>query len=87
FPHDYRTLNGRPGGKGGMPVNYAEGKIDLSLFDLDADVGETTDVKADHPDVVERLTALADIIRSELGDGPRKGSAIRPAGQIERKND
>ena len=30
----------------------------VQLYDLDADVSETTNVQADHPEIVERLTAL-----------------------------
>lgn len=40
----------------------------LELYDLDADPGETTDVAAQHPDVVARLQALAERFRAELGD-------------------
>jgi len=39
------------------------------LVDLAADVGETTDVLADHPDVAERLQTLAEACRDDLGDG------------------
>ena len=84
FPHRYRTLGGRPGGKDGLPVPYQQAEIGLSLFDLENDISETTDVKDQHPDVVERLEALADKIREELGDSARNivGNATRPAGQL-----
>ena len=36
----------------------------VELYDLDADLGETTDVAADHPDVVQRATALLDRART-----------------------
>jgi hypothetical protein len=57
--------------------------MSLSLFDLDADPGETTDVAADHPPVVERLLELAEKARAELGDGltRRAGSGVRAPGQ------
>jgi len=29
----------------------------LQLYDLDADIGETTDIAARHPDIVERMEA------------------------------
>lgn len=35
-------------------------KAKPELYDLEADIGETTDVAAEHPEVVERLTAIAD---------------------------
>jgi len=52
------------------------------LVDLEHDIRETTDLSADHPDVVERLLALADRARDELGDFNRKGNRHRPAGLV-----
>ena len=52
FPHTYRTLNGHPGGTGGLPVAYQQKKIGLSLFDLDSDVSETKNVIDEFPEVV-----------------------------------
>jgi arylsulfatase A-like enzyme len=49
------------------------------LYDLKADIGETADVAADHPDVVKRLLALAEKARDDLGDGDRAGKNQRPA--------
>lgn len=82
LPHGYRTMAGRPGGTGGIPTNYSQAKIELSLFDLQSDPGETTDVKDQHPEVVERLQHLAAQARAELGDAKQKGSGQRPAGQL-----
>ncbi|MEZ6039792.1 MAG: sulfatase [Planctomycetaceae bacterium] len=81
FPHDYRTLNGRPGGTDGKPANYVQAEIGLSLFDLESDMSETTNVADQHPEVVARLTVLADQIREQLGDKGIRGQAIRPAGR------
>jgi len=53
------------------------------LFDLEADLGETTDVAARHPDVVGRLTVLAEKAREDLGDAGRDGKHQRPAGMVE----
>ena len=50
-----------------------EGKKPQQLFDLKKDVGESTDVSSDHPEVVKRLLALAEKARSELGDVGRHG--------------
>ncbi len=84
FPHRYRTLNGHPGGTGGLPVPYQQAKIGLSLFDLDEDVSESNNVIAKHPEVVEELTAAADRAREDLGDTlvKRSGSGVRPAGKM-----
>lgn len=84
FPHGYRTLNGRPGGSDGIPVNYEQAKIGLVLFDLHTDIGETRDVKDAHPEVVARMQQLADRMRRDLGDSSREmdGTGRRVAGQL-----
>lgn len=84
FPHNYRTLNGKPGGTEGRPVRYEQGKIELALFDLDNDIGETTDVKDQHPDVVAAIERLADQMRADLGDAARKiqGTGRREPGRL-----
>ena len=56
---------------------YREAVAELSLFDLESDLGETTNVSEQHPEVVQRLTALADKARSELGDYNRMGTGVR----------
>lgn len=53
------------------------------LFDLKVDIGETTDVAAQHPDVVKRLLVLAESARADLGDGSKAGKNQRPAGFVE----
>lgn len=62
---------------------YGVKKIEESLFNLDADKGETTDVLRDHPDVAVRMRRLADEMRDELGDGIRGvvGKENRRAGK------
>lgn len=85
FPHGYRTLGGRKGGTGGRPVPYDNAEISLTLFDLEDDVGETTDVKGQHLDVVAAIEQLADEMRQDLGDSARdmKGPGKRPPGRLE----
>ncbi len=83
LPHDYRTLHGRPGGTGGVPVNYDNDKIGLALFDLESDPSETTDVAAQHPDIVARLKELATAIQKELGEGKEAGTGQRPVGVLQ----
>jgi len=85
FPHPYRTLAGRPGGKDGKPARYSDARIELALFDLENDIGEKKNVAAEHPDVVARLKKLADAMRADLGDSAtkQKGNGFRPAGQLD----
>jgi arylsulfatase len=62
---------------------YAVRPIELSLFHLGEDVGETRNVAAAHPDVVRELQALAETARNDLGDSltQRPGRNVRPAGR------
>ncbi len=84
FPHAYRTLAGRPGGTGGVPVKYEQARIGLELFDLKNDVGESKNVADENPEVVRRLQQFAEQARSDLGDKltKRKGSGVRPVGKL-----
>lgn len=84
FPHGYATLSGRKGGRGGTPAKYDQARIALSLFDLEKDAGETTDVKDANPDVVARLQSLGDLMRKDLGDAAAKvaGTGAREPGRI-----
>jgi len=52
------------------------------LHDLEDDIGETTNVAEDHPEVVQRLMALAEKARADLGDLDRMGKGQRPAGMF-----
>ena len=84
FPHEYRTLSGRAGGAGGHPVPYDQAATGMELFDLKQDVGETSDLAAEHPEVVERLKRYAAQVRDELGDKltQREGRGIRGPGEL-----
>jgi arylsulfatase A len=83
FPHDYQAL--KTAGADGQPGKYEKRKLELSLFDLEADVGETKNLAAANPDVVARLTALADRVRADLGDVATKspGTGVRPAAIVQ----
>jgi len=85
FPHSYRTLDGRPGGTGGIPAKYSQKEIGLSLFDMVKDYDETTDVSSLHPDVVEKLKQYGEQARAELGDKltGAVGSGVREPGRVE----
>jgi len=53
------------------------------LYDLYADLEETTNLADRHPEVVERLQTLAEQAREDLGDAGRPGRNQRPAGWAE----
>lgn len=84
FPHGFTTLSGRKGGVGGNPAKYDQARIDLSLYDLEKDAGETTDVKESNPEVVARLQALGAAMRKDLGDSATKepGTGAREPGKL-----
>src|SRR5690606_838722 len=84
LPHGYTTLAGERGGRDGKPAPYRQARIGQALYDLRADPGESTDVAAEHPDVVERLLAAAAQAREELGDTSTKveGKGARAAGRL-----
>lgn len=83
FPHSYRSYEGVEPGMDGINGPYARGETGYELYDLENDIGERNDVYDRHPEVVERLKALAESAREELGDGERIGRGVRPAGRIE----
>jgi arylsulfatase len=62
-------------------------KQSLALYDLTADPGETRDLAAEHPEIVRRLSALADPARRALGDKLTgvPGDERRPAGFVPAK--
>ncbi len=85
LPHQYRTLDGKPGGKDGTPAPYSQGKIQRpELYDLVNDIGESTDVSGKHPEIVGKLEAEAEMARSELGDSltKRSGNGNREPGNL-----
>ena len=53
------------------------------LYHLGNDFVESNDVASEHPEVVERLEAIAEEARRTLGDIHRPGSQQRPAGWID----
>jgi arylsulfatase A len=84
LPHPYQSFE--RAGSDGAPGAYVRKEIELSLFDLDADPGETTNVASAHPDVVQRLQAIAEQAREDLGDTltNRTGKNVRaPGGKIQ----
>ena len=76
FPHGYRTMAGKPGGTGGIPTNYSQAKIGLSLFDLHSDISESKNVNDKYPKITNRLKSLGEKFNKELQ------KTKRPAGRI-----
>lgn len=76
-----QTYNSPEPGNGGIPGKGVRKKLELSLFDLQSDVGESNNVADQHPDVVDRLQQHAEQIRQDLGEGKSAGPGRRPIGQ------
>jgi arylsulfatase A len=85
FPHTSQTLAGRPGGTNGIAARYQQLPVGTELYHLRRDPGETRNVIDAHPEVVARLTALAETARAELGDRrlQRVGAGVREPGRVE----
>ena len=69
---------------GRWKVHYAKhGAERTELYDLEADPAETTDVAADHPEVLAELARHAEAARASLGDQlqDRTGADVRPIGR------
>jgi arylsulfatase A-like enzyme len=83
LPHRSDTLDGPPGA-GGQPGKYKKQDLPLALYDLVADIGETSDVGPQNFEVVARLQAFAERARADLGDSltQRTGSGLREPGRV-----
>jgi arylsulfatase len=82
LPHDYPHPE-QPGGDA-KPGRMETRRIELSLFDLETDIGETTNVAGQHPEVVARLQEMVEEARVDLGDAAtqRKGTGLRQPGRL-----
>jgi len=86
FPHVYRSLNGREGGKNGFPVNYDQNTLtEIELYDLKSDISESNNVADQYPEIVNRIKELLDEMRHKLGDSITdvKGIENREVGLVE----
>jgi hypothetical protein len=61
-----------------------EALLPEALYDLTADVGETKNLIGEHPEVAQRLRALAEGMREDMGDSAtnQKGKNRRPVGRV-----
>jgi arylsulfatase len=72
LPHAYRSyVDMIPAERDGLPAKTHQRQIGLSLYDLEADQGETNDVSAAHPEVVKELQDFAASERKKLDAGKR----------------
>lgn len=70
---------------GRWKLHFAKnGTESLELYDLGADIAETTDVKDSNAGVVADLERAADVARAALGDARLgiAGAEVRPAGRV-----
>lgn len=66
LPHNYRTMTDIKG-KDGMPGKYDySARIELSLFDMENDPYETTNVILKHPEIAEKLLAYAEVHKKKF---------------------
>ena len=84
LPHGYRTMREREPGQDGLSGRYDySARIDYALFDLWEDPFEEHDLATQHPEIVARLTAMAEAAKAELAiQGDVEGSGLRPPGSL-----
>ena len=85
LPHTYRTMNGQPEGRDGVPGPYRNIQLQQpELYDLVNDISEATDVSTQHPEMVKQLEAEVEKARADLGDAltKRTGSGQREPGRL-----
>ncbi|MDA1231262.1 MAG: sulfatase [Planctomycetota bacterium] len=66
-----------------ISLNRKTASAKLELYNVRDDIHEDVEVSVQNPTVVTRLTALADSIRTEIGDMDQSGVGQRPAGWID----
>ncbi|MHC4213022.1 MAG: sulfatase family protein [Planctomycetota bacterium] len=81
FYYSKLRLNAVRSGK--WKLVFRSRKNPQALYNLDEDISEQHDVSKQHPDIVSRLTSLADKMREDIGDSAKKikGKNVRPIGQ------
>ena len=86
FPRTYRSLNGKPGGTGGMPVKYEMNEVSYNeLYNLKNDPGEQYNLYNENVVIVKKLEDIGERARKELGDKltSRIGKGVREIGIID----
>ena len=87
LPHKYSSLKASPG-QDGKPSPYEQKQMPLSLYHLEKDPGETTNLATGEPDQIARLMKFVEQARSDLGDSltKREGSGVRQPGLMKTEN-
>jgi arylsulfatase A len=82
FPHYYYHVP-QPG-MDGVRGETAPANIELALFDLENDIEEKVNVADKYPEIVEKLSKLADQMRDDLGDSlmGKNGNGRREPGKL-----
>lgn len=87
LPHTYRTIKAGQGYRDdGIPIKYEMTKVETpELYHLATDISETTDVAADHPEVVAKILGLAQQAREDMGDALTgvPGKNLRQPGRLD----
>ena len=85
FPRSYRSLNGKNGGKDGIPVKYEQNVVnEKQLYNLKEDPSELKNIVNDHPNIVSKLEKMGNLARYDLGDKLTnvEGTGTRDVGTI-----
>ena len=86
FPRTYRSLNGKQGGKDGMPVKYEYNQVKSNeLYNLIDDPRELSNVYSENMEIAKKLEEIGERARNELGDKltSREGVGVREIGMID----
>ena len=86
FPRTYRSLNGKEGGKNGIPVKYDFNEVKSNeLYNLKEDPGESINVYLQNIEKANELEKMGENARKELGDAltNRDGVGVRKIGTID----
>ena len=84
LPHISRSYKGVLPGNDGIQGPYNRDTVELALYNLRRDPGESYDVQDLYPDVVETIQGLAEEAREDLGDHltGRQGKGRREPGRL-----
>lgn len=86
FPRTYRSLNGKEGGKNGIPVKYDYNEVKSNeLYNLKEDPAERRNIYLQNIEKANELEKMAENARNELGDAltNRIGIGVRKIGTID----